>query len=133
MKRIIFLLCLISIVTIFNYGCRNIRQISKSSDILSENDSQYAVVRDSIYIYKHDSIYIRIAGDTVYKEVFRTFFGDRWHYDTIRKVDSVYIDRKIKEIQTKETNVLKWWQKMLMCLGFGFVASIGITIYKKFK
>lgn len=92
---------------------------------------------DSIYV--HDSIFTLIKGDTVYvsknKETNRLVNKA----DTIIKTDTIKIPVKITktvtktEIQVKETNILYWWQKSLMYLGFIVLISGIVFLITKIK
>ena len=90
-------------------------------------------------IYVHDSIFTLIKGDTVYvsknKETNRLVNKA----DTIIKTDTIKIPVKITktvtktEIQVKETNILYWWQKSLMYLGFIVLISGIVFLITKIK
>lgn len=92
---------------------------------------------DSIYV--HDSIFTLIKGDTVYvsknKETNRLVNKA----DTIIKTDTIKIPVEITktvtktEIQVKETNILYWWQKSLMYLGFIVLISGIVFLITKIK
>ena len=94
-------------------------------------------IYDSIYV--HDSIFTLIKGDTVYvsknKETNRLVNKA----DTIIKTDTIKIPVKITktvtktEIQVKETNILYWWQKSLMYLGFIVLISGIVFLITKIK
>ncbi len=64
--------------------------------------------RDSIYL--HDSTIVRMAGDTVFLERWRTSYRDRWQRDTVyqSRIDSVPKPYPvIKEVPAE----LTWWQQ----------------------
>ena len=92
---------------------------------------------DSIYV--HDSIFTLIKGDTVYvsknKETNRLVNKA----NTIIKTDTIKIPVEITktvtktEIQVKETNILYWWQKSLMYLGFIVLISGIVFLITKIK
>ena len=94
-------------------------------------------IYDSIYV--HDSIFTLIKGDTVYvsknKETNRLVNKT----DTIIKTDTIKIPVEITktvtktEIQVKETNILYWWQKSLMYLGFIVLISGIVFLITKIK
>ena len=94
-------------------------------------------IYDSIYV--HDSIFTLIKGDTVYvsknKETNRLVNKA----DTIIKTDTIKIPVEITktvtktEIQIKETNILYWWQKSLMYLGFIVLISGIVFLITKIK
>lgn len=93
------------------------------------------IVRDTIH--QRDSIYHYIKGDTTIIE--------RWHYytnnnvqtrvDTLIKVDSVQVPVEVvrEKVVTKIEEVekpLKWWQEVLMWMGFGLLVVIGWKIVR---
>ena len=94
-------------------------------------------IYDSIYV--HDSIFTLIKGDTIYvsknKETNRLVNKA----DTIIKTDTIKIPVEITktitktEIQVKETNILYWWQKSLMYLGFIVLISGIVFLITKIK
>lgn len=92
------------------------------------------IVRDTIM--QRDSIFHYIKGDTTIIE--------RWHYytnnntatkvDTLVKVDSVQVPVVTERIVTKVQQVekpLKWWQKVLICLGGLFCVVIALSVAYK--
>lgn len=95
--------------------------------------------RDSVRydsIYKHDSIFYAVKGDTIYKYVrqveYRYIFVNRT--DTVLKTDSVQVPYPVEA-------ELSRWQEMKIELGgwaFGGVIAfvlciVGRLVYKRFK
>ena len=78
--------------------------------VVVQRDTTRVVVRDSVWQYQHDSVYVREKGDTVYKYVEHIRYRDRIKVDTFYrvKVDSVAVER-IKEVKVEKP--LSWWQK----------------------
>lgn len=82
---------------------------------------------DSVLVYKHDSIFIRQKGDTVFKEVFKTIFKDRVSHDTLKLVDTLFVEKNTKTtIAVNETNDL---QKMLMYAGIISIISVLVFVF----
>ena len=92
---------------------------------------------DSIYV--HDSIFTLIKGDTVYVSKNKETNSLVNKADTIIKTDTIKIPVEITktvtktEIQVKETNILYWWQKSLMYLGFIVLISGIVFLITKIK
>lgn len=82
-------------------------------------------------IYERDSIDRYIKNDTViiYKEKIRNRYISK--VDTIVRVDSIpyTVENTITIIE--EVNILKWYQKVLMCLGLITLGILGYILYKK--
>jgi hypothetical protein len=77
---------------------------------------QTKVQKDSVFM--HDSVEVRIAGDTILIEKWHTQYRDRWRTDTIyqSKTDSIptpYPVEVIKEVPAE----LSWWQQLKMKVG----------------
>lgn len=82
------------------------------------------LIYDSLYV--RDSIYMQIKADTVYKYVEKTNTRYLYKRDTIAVRDSIPVPVTLKETvtETKEVNVLHWWQKALMTIGVGVLIAI---------
>lgn len=125
MRAIIFiLLCLICLS-----GCRTSREAYK--EVLPVPVKEYVykdrdVLRVDTILQK-DSVYVRLKGDTLLIEKFRTVY--KVQKDSIRQRDTVYIEKPVtikeKEVVTKES-LIPFWAYLL--LG----GLIGILIYRKF-
>lgn len=88
-----------------------------------------------------DSVYFATKGDTIIKERYSTIYRIKVAHDTAYKaVDKIkYVEKPITitktttKTETKEVNVLKWWQKVLMWCGVLAIAfGIG-ALAKKLK
>lgn len=114
-------------------SCRSIKCVPVET-VRTEYKTRDSIRYDSIY--KHDSIFYLVKGDTVYKYVkqveYRYLFINRT--DTVLKTDSVQVPYPIE----KELNR---WQKIKIELGgwaFGIIIGfllfiIGWLIYKRIK
>ncbi|MDR2009222.1 MAG: hypothetical protein LBQ22_01920 [Bacteroidales bacterium] len=133
--RNFLLIIILNISTLFIFGCKTVEKTTESKEQINKSASVSSVSADSVIIWKHDSIFIYIAGDTVLKEVFRTQYRDRYHYDTLKIADSIYIDKinTIIKTEIKTTNILKWWQKTLIGIGIAAILIAVIKIYKQFS
>lgn len=86
---------------------------------------------------KYDSIYIKDSvdrytkGDTVFIYKEKTKFQYKYKYDTITKIDSIQYPKYITTVE--EVNVLKWWQKALMLMGFTFIVVLLTKLIIKLK
>ena len=70
-------------------------------------------------MYRHDSVFVDRAADTVRVERFRTLFRDRWHTDTLILVHTDTVTRVTAETVTL-THVeyrTRAWQRVLMWAG----------------
>lgn len=87
--------------------------------------------KDSIFV--HDSIDRYISGDTVYQLKYKYIYKYMNRTDTVHKTDSIQIPVEIKTTEVKVQEVekpLKWYQSVLMYLGFGFIAILLYVAYK---
>lgn len=81
--------------------------------------SETARRTDSVVMYRHDSVFVERATDTVRVERFRTLFRDRWHTDTLILVHTDTVLRVATETVTL-TRVeyrTRTWQRVLMWAG----------------
>ena len=97
-------------------GCKHVEYVTVPE---RHTDTLYVhqTMRDSIYL--HDSTFVRVGGDTVLIERWRTQYRDRWRTDTLRQVrtDSVaypvIVEKKVEV--AKEPSM---FQKLLMGIGW---------------
>lgn len=113
--------CLILITALCS--CRSVKYVPVET---VRTDSIYInqVRRDSIY--RHDSIYIRDKGDTVWVEKYKYLFVDKLRHDTLylSRTDSIRVPYPVE----KELNR---WQQMKLELGgwaFGIIITAALTI-----
>ena len=123
MRAIIFiLLCLICLS-----GCRTRREAYKEVPVpVKEYVYKDRDVLRVDTILQKDSVYVRLKGDTLLIEKFRTVY--KVQKDSIHQRDTVYIEKPVtikeKEVVTKES-LIPFWAYLL--LG----GLIGILIYRK--
>lgn len=93
------------------------------------------------YIYKQlvDTVIYRdstsniIRNDTVYLYKFKYIQQTKITNDTIRLIDSIPTVIKVTDTVTVKTNILKWWQKVLIALGIIFLTIIGFKLFMFIK
>lgn len=83
---------------------------------------------DSIFI--RDSVDRYIAGDTVFQYKYKYIYKYRNITDTIVRTDTIQVPVKIKTVEIKEVNKVKWYQSFLMYIGVGFILFL---LYKVIK
>jgi hypothetical protein len=99
-------ICLILILT----GCKTTKLTTSETASKERFAETVRVKTDSIYIYRQDSVVVRIRGDTVLIDRWRLLYEYRNITDTLRLRDSVYIDRHINITETVEVNRPTGWQ-----------------------
>ena len=128
MKNFIITIVLVTILC----SCRSTKYIEIPVEV-EKIKTEYIVDHRVDSIYEKDSINIYSKSDTIfiYKERVRNKFF--YKTDTVIKTDSIPYLVETKTVTTKEVNVLKWYQKILMYLGI-FALGIGVLLlYKKFN
>lgn len=98
---------------------RTVEHVNSDTIIVLKNQ------RDSIYIDRltHDSVFVRVQGDTLTIERWHTEYVDRWRDRLL--VDTVYVSKadRLDVSQTVTTQpVMNIWQKIR--IGIGNVAII---------
>jgi len=114
MKKLLFISLLLSLF--FVSGCK-----TRTIFVPVQRDSTvYRIKTDSILMYRHDSIFIRMKNDTVFYEKYRTLLVHRDRTDTLK----VEIMREIPVPQPPVVRevVPRWcWWLILICAGYLFV------------
>ena len=79
-----------------------------------------------------DSVYFAIKGDTIFKERYNTKWRIKVAHDTINKFveKPVEVIRNNVKTETKEVNLLYWWQKVFMIIGGSSLMYLFVQIYK---
>lgn len=121
MKNLILLSLLLLIA-----GCSHIKYVEVPVETV-KTEYINKEKTDSIFIHVTDSSITIERGDTIILEKYRTIWKDKYIYtrDTVIQKDTIPKIQKVVEVQ--ETNKLKTWQIILMCLGG---LGIGYLIYK---
>lgn len=82
-------------------------------------------ITDSIYLFKHDSVFVRDRGDTVFVDRWRCRIEYRAKTDTVYSRDSIYINRDL--VQVSEVNRLTGWQNFQVWLGRILISLLVLT------
>ena len=79
-----------------------------------------------------DSVYFAVKGDTIFKERYNTKWRIKVAHDTINKFveKPVEVIRNNVKTETKEVNLLYWWQKVLILIGGASLICLIVQIYK---
>lgn len=120
---IILLLCILSMVI----GCRTHYVPVETT----KTEYKDRLERDSIYFKELVRIYQK--GDTVYRDSIVYKYRDRQVKDTVNVTDTIRAPYPVTE--TKEVNILKNWQILLMVLGgiaIGFIVVRVVLFIKRF-
>lgn len=121
MKYFVYLLTLYSILSLC--GCAR-----KTRTVIERHDSMIYVQRiDTVREKDIDSVIVKVSGDTVYKEVWRTRDVDRV---TIRK-DTIRLKSKEPEIVNVDKPVTPKWCYGLLIGVIGYVIVRVIIAYVK--
>lgn len=110
---IVLVLCL--------FSCRTIKYVPVET-VKKEKEYIDRVQRDSIHV--HDSVFVLIKGDTVFRDRYHTVYKDRYFRDTtyIHKVDSVQVPYPV------EKPLSKWENLKLQVGGFAMSAIVVIIL-----
>lgn len=86
--------------------------------------------RDSIYI--HDSVFMKIQGDTVWLEKYKYLYRDKLIKDSVIVTDTIQVAYPVKG-DTEYINRLHGWQYLLMAFGAAGIGMLVHKIYSYFK
>ena len=88
---------------------------------------------DSIYIYQHDSIFIKEKADTIWVEKYITRYKDvlQVRVDTIIQDNSV-VEVKEVEVEKPIAGVVKWFAWIGAAFVVFYLVKIAFWVYKKF-
>ena len=124
MKRLIYIL----LGAILLSSCKQLEKIVEKPVYIHDTLTQQTFIHDSIY--KHDSTFVLVKGDTVYQTKTVTKFVERLKTDTLR----LYVEKPVEIVKTETKTVekpLNWLHKTLIGCGVLFLASLfaGIVIF----
>lgn len=125
MKSLLYIILLT--LAIFITSCRSIRYVPVET-VRTEYKTRDSIRFDSIY--EHDSIFLFLKGDTVYKEKYRY----KYRYLTINKTDTVMMTDSVQVPYPVEKQLSRW-QQMKIELGgwaFGMVVISFIVLIIRF-
>ena len=104
-------------------GCKSVKLTTSETANRDRITETVKIKTDSVYIYRQDSVIVRIRGDTVLIDRWRLLYEYRNTTDTLRLRDSVYIDRRINVTETVEVSRPTGWQwfqiwcgRILLCV-----------------
>ena len=125
MKSLLYIILLTLAICITS--CRSIRYVPVET-VRTEYKTRDSIRFDSIY--EHDSIFLFLKGDTVYKEKYRY----KYRYLTINKTDTVMMTDSVQVPYPVEKQLSRW-QQMTIELGgwaFGMVVISFIVLIIRF-
>lgn len=110
---------LLIILSLLLAGCKSIQYVPVET-VKTEKEYIDRIHRDSIHV--HDSVFVLIKGDTVFRDKFRIVYKDRILRDTayIHKTDSVQVPYPVEK-------PLSRWQNLKLQIG-GFALSAIVVI-----
>ena len=111
MKSLLYIILLT--LAIFITSCRSIRYVPVET-VRTEYKTRDSIRFDSIY--EHDSIFIFLKGDTVYKEKYRY----RYRYLTINKTDTIIMTDSVQVPYPVEKQLSRWQQMKIELGGWAF-------------
>ena len=114
-------------LTYFNGECCTKTVYVPVESVRVEYQDRY--LRDSIYRY--DSVYFVVKGDTVYLEKYKTLYKDRFIHDSIFIKDTIRIPYPVDKIV--EVNRSRWYQETLMWIGVGALFVLAIWLIRRKK
>ena len=125
MKRLLYILTIFLMSGICFTSCRNIKYVPVET-VKTEYKTRDSIRFDSIY--EHDSIFLFVKGDTVYKEKYRY----KYRYLTINKTDTVMLTDSVQIPYPVEKQLTRW-QQMKIELGWAVGVIIILSIVLMLK
>jgi hypothetical protein len=103
-------------------GCKSVKYVPVES-VKHDSTYVYRVRHDSVY--RRDSIYVLMKGDTVYKYRDRYLYRDRRSTDTlyVNKTDTIRIPYPVDVVRK-----LTWWERVKSGLAVGLVCFTLLVI-----
>ena len=127
MRNLLYIILLT--IAICLTSCRSIKYVPVET-VKTEYKTRDSIRFDSIY--EHDSIFLLVKGDTVYKEKYRY----KYRYLTINKTDTVMMTDSVQIPYPVEKQLTRWQQMKIELGGWavGVIAILSIVlIVKLFK
>ena len=124
MKNLLNIILLMLVICLTS--CRNIKYVPVET-VKTEYKTRDSIRFDSIY--EHDSIFLFVKGDTVYKEKYRY----KYWYLTINKTDTVMLTDSVQIPYPVEKQLTRW-QRMKIELGgwaVGVIVILSIVLMLK--
>lgn len=124
MKNLLYIILLTLAICLTS--CRSIKYVPVET-VKTEYKTRDSIRFDSIY--EHDSIFLFVNGDTVYKEKYRY----KYRYLTINKTDTVMLTDSVQIPYPVEKQLTRW-QRMKIELGgwaVGVIVILSIVLMLK--
>jgi len=115
MKNLLYIILLMLAICITS--CRSIKYVPVET-VKTEYKTRDSIRFDSIY--EHDSIFLFVKGDTVYKEKYRY----KYRYLTINKTDTVMLTDSVQIPYPVEKQLTRWQQMKIELGGWAFGMAI---------
>lgn len=124
MKNLLYIILLMLAICLTS--CRSIKYVPVET-VKTEYKTRDSIRFDSIY--EHDSIFLFVKGDTVYKEKYRY----KYRYLTINKTDTVMLTDSVQIPYPVEKQLTRWQQMKIELGGWavGVIAILFIVLMLK--
>lgn len=124
MKKMLYII-LLTLAICFT-SCRSIKYVPVET-VKTEYKTRDSIRYDSIY--EHDSIFLFVKGDTVYKEKYRY----KYRYLTINKTDTVMLTDSVQIPYPVEKQLTRWQQMKIELGGWavGVIVILSIVLMLK--
>jgi len=118
---------IILVIVCLVYGCKTNTVYIPVETVRTEFKEM--LFRDSVYL--HDSVLVKIKGDTIWLEKYKYLYRDKLVRDSVFVTDSVQVPYPV--VEYREVNRLYTWQTILMCLGAVLIGFTGYRLFRFFK
>lgn len=124
MKNLLYIILLTMAICLTS--CRSIKYVPVET-VKTEYKTRDSIRFDSIY--EHDSIFLFVKGDTVYKEKYRY----KYRYLTINKTDTVMLTDSVQIPYPVEKQLTRWQQMKIELGGWavGVIVILSIVLMLK--
>lgn len=124
MKNLLYIILLMLAICLTS--CRSIKYVPVET-VKTEYKTRDSIRFDSIY--EHDSIFLFVKGDTVYKEKYRY----KYRYLTINKTDTVMLTDSVQIPYPVEKQLTRWQQMKIELGGWavGVIVILSIVLMIK--
>lgn len=124
MKNLLYIILLMLAICLTS--CRSIKYVPVET-VKTEYKTRDSIRFDSIY--EHDSIFLVVKGDTVYKEKYRY----KYRYLTINKTDTVMLTDSVQIPYPVEKQLTRWQQMKIELGGWavGVIVILSIVLMLK--
>lgn len=124
MKNLLYIILLTLAICLTS--CRSIKDVPVET-VKTEYKTRDSIRFDSIY--EHDSIFLFVKGDTVYKEKYRY----KYRYLTINKTDTVMLTDSVQIPYPVEKQLTRWQQMKIELGGWavGVIVILSIVLMLK--